>query len=82
MKDMKDGSIGTVEEITEEQDPPKGFVNTKSLRTRHCNLPPAYMLGTTDVMSADMMLPAAISKDLFIVLLCTVNATTRSPFIN
>jgi hypothetical protein len=80
---MKDSSLGTVE-ITEKQDPPKGIVNTNSLRTRPCNPPPppAYMLGTTGVMSADMMLPTVTSKDLFIVLFCTVNATTRSPFIN
>jgi hypothetical protein len=79
-----DSSLGTVEEITEEQDPPKRFVNTKSLRTRPCNPPPppAYMLGTTDVTSADMMLPTVISKNLFIVLFCTVNGTTHSPFIN
>lgn len=78
---MKDGSLGTVGEITEEQDPPIGFVNTKSLRTRPCNLPPppAYMLGTTDVMSADMMLPTVISKDLFLVLFCRGNGTTHSP---
>jgi len=82
---MKDGLLGTVEEITEEQDPPKGFVNTNSLRPRPCNPPPppAYMLGNNDaIMSADMMLPTVISKDLFIVLFCTVNATTHSPFIN
>jgi hypothetical protein len=81
---MKDGLLGTVEVITEQQDPPKGFVNTKSLRTRPSNPPPppAYMLGITDVMSVDMMLPTVIFKDLFIVLFRTVNSTTRSPFIN
>jgi hypothetical protein len=80
---MKDSSLGTVG-ITEKQDPSKGFANTKSLRPRPCKPPPppAYMLGNNYIMSADMVLPTVISKDLFIVPFCTVNATKHSPIIN